>query len=59
MNDALTFRIVSDISTLVSEVQARRGLWDVSSSEYSNKPLKDVLWEEVGMTCGCTGMDAN
>ena len=54
----LTSGIVSDISTLVSEVEARRDLWDVSSSEYSNKPLRDVLWEEVGMACGCAGMYA-
>ena len=51
-------QIVSDITTLVHEVEARRGLWDLSSAEYSNKPLKDVQWEQVGLACGCTGMYA-
>ena len=49
-------QIVSDITRLVHEVEARRGLWDLSSAEYSNKPLKDVQWEQVGLACGCTGM---
>ncbi|CAG4971547.1 unnamed protein product [Parnassius apollo] len=36
-----------DTERFIIEVENRRGLWDLSSNDYSNKDVKRQLWLEL------------
>lgn len=36
-----------DTERFIIEVENRRGLWDLSSNDYSNKEVKRQLWLEL------------
>ena len=36
-----------DMDRFILEIQERPALWDVNSSDYSNKLMKNSAWEEI------------
>ncbi|XP_071858701.1 uncharacterized protein isoform X1 [Bombus fervidus] len=47
-----------DIECLITEVQCRPILWQDNHKDYKNKSITDMIWEEVGKQCNCTGVVA-
>lgn len=44
-----------DIECLITEVQCRPILWQDNHKDYKNKSITDLVWEDVGKQCNCSG----
>ena len=46
-----------DTERFITEVENRRGLWDLSSNDYSNKDVKRQLWLDLTNIYGGESME--